>query len=43
MRDDIKAALEVGYQYIQIDGDNLIVIQAGQGVIHIPWRIQPVI
>ena len=40
LRDGLKAAEDAGFKYIQIEGDNQIVIQAVQGAIRIPWRIQ---
>ena len=36
LRDGLKAAKDVGFTQIQIEGNNWIVIQAVQGEIHIP-------
>ena len=39
LRDGVHAAIMVGYSRLQIEGDNLIVIEALQGKVAIPWRI----
>ena len=41
--DGLKAATDVGFKQIQVEGDNQIVIQAVQGDIHIPSRTQKLV
>ena len=43
LRDGVHAAIMVGYSRLQIEGDNLIVIEALQGKAAIPWRINYII
>ena len=40
LRDDIKAALGARIQYLKVEGDNQIVIDAIKGLAHAPWKIQ---
>ena len=43
LRDGMTAALEAQIQYLQVEGDNQIVINALKGIIHIPWEIHTLI
>ena len=43
LRDGISTALRAGHCRIEVEGDNMIVIQAIQKQIPPPWQIQPVI
>ena len=39
LKDGARAVNQVGYNKIEIEGDNLIVIQALKGNFQIPWQI----
>ena len=43
LKDGIQAAIAVGYRMLDIEGDNLIVIEALQRMTEIPWQIRNVI
>uniref|UniRef100_A0A7C9CIR9 RNase H type-1 domain-containing protein n=1 Tax=Opuntia streptacantha TaxID=393608 RepID=A0A7C9CIR9_OPUST len=43
MKDGIAMAIQEGFHHIIVEGDNKMVIQAAQGIITIPWRIQVII
>jgi len=43
MRNAIKAATNMGFKNIIVEGDNKIVIQSIQGEVQVPWRIQAII
>jgi len=43
MRDGLQAALATGCRKLIVEGDDKVVIQAIQGQIHIPWKIQTMI
>jgi len=43
IRDGLKAALEVGFRHIEVEGDNQVVVSAILGRITAPWRIAPLI
>ena len=43
LRDGIHATIMAGFSRLQIEGDNLIVIEALQGKPAIPWRINYII
>ena len=40
MRNGIRAAAQVGFTNIHIEGNNNILIQAVKGIIHTTWKIQ---
>ena len=37
MRDGIKAAVDLEFKHIIVEGDNKLVIQSIQGEVKIPW------
>jgi len=42
-RDGVHTTTKAGYRWLQIEGDNLIIIEALQGKSAIPWQINHVI
>ena len=43
LRDGLKIAHQAGYNKVEIEGDNLIVIQAPKVIFQIPWQISYII
>ena len=43
LRDGMKATLEAQIQYLQVEDDNQIMINALKGIVHIPWEIHTLI
>jgi len=43
LRDGVQAAITAGYRRLDIEGDNLIVIEAVQGKSVIPWQLKYII
>lgn len=43
LRDSVSVAIQEGFKDLVIEGDNLIVIGALKGNIHIPWQLENII
>ena len=43
LKNRVIAAIQAGYQNIIIEGDNNTVIQALQGIYHVPWKIATIL
>ena len=40
MQNEIKAIVQAEFKNVYVEGDNKIIIQAVQGRIKVPWKIQ---
>jgi len=43
LKNGVIAAIQAGYQNMIIEGDNNTVIQALQGIFHVPWQIATIL
>jgi len=43
LRDALQATIEAGYRRLDVEGDNLIIIEALQGKSAIPWQVKYII
>ena len=43
LRDGIQAAFIGGYRNLEIEGDNMLIIQAIQGQLQVPWQVRNIV
>ena len=43
LRDGIQAALVGGYQNLEIEGDNMLIVKAIQGQVRVPWQLRNIV
>jgi len=43
LRNGLQEAVKQGFQYLEIEGDNIMVIQAIKGSTHMPWKISLIV